>query len=284
MEYSLLQICAMFFVYAFLGWCSEVAFAAVCTGKFVNRGFLNGPVCPIYGFGLVLVVLCLTPVQHNTPALFCGAVVLTSVLEYITGFALEKVFHSRWWDYSDMPFNIGGYVCLKFSLLWGFACLLVMKMLHPTVMLLIALVPVLLLRILTAMAAAGMAVDLTVTVLGIRRMQARLRLLTRLAQELHELSDDVGEKISDNVLIAMDKFEGAKDKLEDMRDGLEEKRTELEELRQRTSDTAQRKREELRALLQDKKLTDSRLVRAFPNLKSAFGQERFEKLLERRKK
>ena len=80
MDYTFLQICAMFFTYAFLGWCAEVAFAAVCTGKFVNRGFLNGPVCPIYGFGLVIVVLCLTPVQHNTPLLFAGAVLLTSLL------------------------------------------------------------------------------------------------------------------------------------------------------------------------------------------------------------
>ena len=128
----------MFFVYAVLGWCAEVAFAAVNSGRFVNRGFLNGPWCPIYGFGVVIVVLVLTPVEENTAMLFAGAVVLTSALEWITGCVLEKAFHARWWDYSGLPFNIGGYVCLKFSLMWGLACVLVMRVLHPTVMFLIA--------------------------------------------------------------------------------------------------------------------------------------------------
>ena len=97
-------------IYACLGWCAEVAFAAVKTGKFVNRGFLNGPVCPIYGFGVCLVVFCLGPVQGNLVFLFLGAVVLTSAIEYATGYVLEKVYHEHWWDYSKRPLNIKGYI------------------------------------------------------------------------------------------------------------------------------------------------------------------------------
>ena len=87
-----------FFVYAFLGWCAEVGYAATKTGKFVNRGFLNGPWCPVYGFGVVIVLGCLAPLSGNLPLLFLGSVALTSALEWLTGFVLEKLFHQRWWD------------------------------------------------------------------------------------------------------------------------------------------------------------------------------------------
>lgn len=97
----------IFFVYAFLGWCTEVGYAALRTGRFVNRGFLNGPVCPIYGFGVIIVLWVLEPLAEHILLLFLGSVVLTSALEWVTGLVLEKLFHQRWWDYSDEPFNVG---------------------------------------------------------------------------------------------------------------------------------------------------------------------------------
>ena len=99
-----------FFIYAFLGWCTEVSFFAVKTGKFVNRGFLNGPVCPVYGFGLVIIIMALTPLKDNLLLLFVGSVVITSSLEFLTGWALEKIFHTRWWDYTNNKFNLHGYI------------------------------------------------------------------------------------------------------------------------------------------------------------------------------
>ncbi len=288
MNYTPEQLLAMFFVYAVLGWCTEVAYAAVCTGKFVNRGFLNGPACPIYGFGAVLIVLLLTPVQDNVPLLFLGAVVVTSALEYGTGYVLEKIFHERWWDYSDLPFNLSGYVCLKFSLLWGLACLLVMKMLHPTILLFIGLVPTMLLRVLLALSAAVVGTDLFVTVVGIQRMRRRLRLLGRLAEELHELSDDVGRSISDNVLAAMDAVEDARDALDEKKFDLELRRAEFEE-KLNALETENRlrvqklvdKREELRRQLSTYGRLDRRLLRAFPNLNNPFNRAGRERLRER---
>ena len=102
----------IFFVYAFLGWCTEVSFAALTSGRFVNRGFLNGPVCPIYGVGVVIVFFFLDPLRGNTFLLFLGSVLLTSLLEWVTGFVLEKIFHQRWWDYSNEPFNPVSYTHL----------------------------------------------------------------------------------------------------------------------------------------------------------------------------
>ena len=96
-----------FFVYGFLGWCTEVAFAAWKEHRFVNRGFLNGPICPIYGFGVTMVVRFLSPYKANLVLLYITSVILVTALEWLTGFILEKLFHNKWWDYSKMPLNIG---------------------------------------------------------------------------------------------------------------------------------------------------------------------------------
>ena len=89
------DICFYFFVYTFFGWCTEVIFAALTTGKFVNRGFLAGPVCPVYGFGMVAVVLALRPIAGYTFTLFVGSCLLTSAIEFVTGFLLERFFHEK---------------------------------------------------------------------------------------------------------------------------------------------------------------------------------------------
>ena len=82
-------------IYAFIGWCTEVSYAALDRGIFVNRGFLNGPYCPIYGCGVLIVVVLLTPLKKNLLILYVGSFLLTSVLEFITGFVMEKVFHNK---------------------------------------------------------------------------------------------------------------------------------------------------------------------------------------------
>ena len=99
--FSLYQILAFFLIYSCLGWCLEVIYAAVSTGQLVNRGFLNGPVCPIYGFGMVIVLFTLSPLADNLLLLYLGGVILPSVLELVGGWALYKLYHTRWWDYSD---------------------------------------------------------------------------------------------------------------------------------------------------------------------------------------
>lgn len=122
-----------FAIYSFAGWCGEVVFATVRHGKFVNRGMLHGAYCPIYGFGLIIVIICLTPIKDSWLLLFVGSAVLTTVLEFITGFVLDKLFGRRWWDYSDKKFNIGGYICPQFTVVWGLACLLIMKVVQPAI-------------------------------------------------------------------------------------------------------------------------------------------------------
>ena len=139
--FSLYHVLAFFLIYSCTGWCLEVIFAAATTGQLVNRGFLNGPVCPIYGFGMIIVLFTLTPLQDSVLLLYIGGVILPSALELVGGWALYKLYHTRWWDYSDFPFNIGGYICLQFSLLWGVGTLVVMRIVHPVVAGLVDMVP-----------------------------------------------------------------------------------------------------------------------------------------------
>ena len=98
MTYTIYELLCFFVIYSVLGWCLEVCFCTINTGQFVNRGFLNGPLCPIYGVGLVAVVALLEPVRDSLGLLYLGAVLVTSAIELVTGFLMEKLFHQRWWD------------------------------------------------------------------------------------------------------------------------------------------------------------------------------------------
>ena len=297
----------LFFVYAFLGWCAEVCYAALRTGKFVNRGFLNGPVCPIYGFGMAAVLWALRPLMGNTVLLFLGSVVLTSLLEWLTGFLLEKLFHQRWWDYSDEPFNLGGYICLRFSLYWGLACLFVLKIVHPTVLWGVRAVPRSIGWVLLAVFAAAMAADLAAPVRTVVRMNRQLRQLDELAGRLREVSNDLGERLAGGVLAGAEAREDVLDSLDQLREAAERRRAELrqnvEEVR---DDLAQRRfrlrleqaewleererdLDELRARVEEARsrrfFGQRRLLAAFPGLRSLDHRgtlERLRRWLEQR--
>ena len=119
MTISWLSLFWLFFFYSFIGWCIEVCAAAVQHRKFVNRGFVAGPLCPIYGFGAMLFEIFLPELTEDPFFLFLGGFVLASLLEYFTGMFFEKVYKKKLWDYSRFRYNVGGYICLPFSLLWG---------------------------------------------------------------------------------------------------------------------------------------------------------------------
>jgi len=207
--FSLYHVLAFFLIYSCTGWCLEVIFAAATTGQLVNRGFLNGPVCPIYGFGMIIVLFTLTPLQDSVLLLYIGGVILPSALELVGGWALYKLYHTRWWDYSDFPFNIGGYICLEFSLLWGVGTLVVMRIVHPVVAGLVDMIPpfvgfvVMCVLyavyaadvVVTAFAASGLAKTLDameqLAAKGTMERAAELLRLEQLAEELQARSDEM---------------------------------------------------------------------------------------------
>jgi len=121
----------LFIVYSLSGWILEVVYCAIITHRFINRGFLNGPLCPIYGAGGILVIFALEPFSEYTIVLFIVAGLATSCLEYATSWLLESIFSAKWWDYSDKRFNLHGRICLTNTLAFGAMSVLVVRLLDP---------------------------------------------------------------------------------------------------------------------------------------------------------
>lgn len=142
-------------LYSLLGWITEVIYAFYKRGHFVNRGFLHGPFCPIYGISLTIIVILFQSVEGSLLGLFVYSFILTSIIEYVTSFILEKAFNSKWWDYSDEKFNIRGRVCLKFSVYWGAAAIVIYKVVNPIVIDIVRSIP------------EGMATLLSYSLLGL---------------------------------------------------------------------------------------------------------------------
>ena len=232
--YSFGQMIWIVLVYSFLGWCCEVAFAAVRRGIFVNRGFLNGPVCPIYGFGVLIVLLVLEPVKDNLALLFFGSMVLTSALEFFIGFIMEQFFHDKWWDYSENPFNIKGYICLEFSLVWGAACVLVVDVIHPMIFKLICAIPEKLSLWLMVFFTAVLISDAVITLWNMLKLPKRLRAIDELEKAMTAVSDAIGEKVYESV-------EHSKERSE----AFDEKHPELAERRKEACEDVLEKRSEI---------------------------------------
>ncbi|WP_371297155.1 hypothetical protein [Ruminococcus sp.] len=307
---SIYFILLYFFVYGFLGWCTEVGFAAFKTHHFVNRGFLNGPICPIYGVGVTAVITVLTPYKSDIIVLYILSVVLVTVLEGVTGWAMDKIFHNKWWDYSDMPLNIGGYVCLLFSIVWGFACLFIIYFIQPLVHDLLAFIPTIVGIILIIILGITLIADLYVTASTIFKFNRRLAAMEKIAAEMHEISEQIGQEIFEKTIRAMDRQEASKEKLatatdefkekmQDTASGLKEKTQGTAfELKERALDARERSQEiseELRSRIASlhtryHESTDKpgrisrRLMNAFPKMESRQHKESLEVLKKRWKR
>ena len=122
-----------FIIYSFIGWLMEVVLKSKDEHKFVNRGFLIGPICPIYGFGVLLIILLVGNSKSDLLAVFLKSILVCSVLEYFTSYFMEKLFHARWWDYSKNKYNINGRICLETMLPFGILSTIVIYVVHPLV-------------------------------------------------------------------------------------------------------------------------------------------------------
>lgn len=187
-SYNVYQLLWIFFVYSFIGWCGEAAMAAVHRHKFVNRGFVSGPICPVYGAGAAAVAVFLPELKDQLFFLFLGGMIVTTFVEYLTGRILELIFHRKWWDYSDQRFNLDGYVCLKNSAVWGLCSVLTICFFDPLLCRLLVLIPRLAGDILLWILGVLLVIDAVgsgVAVLGLKKKQSRI---TQITEELHKTS------------------------------------------------------------------------------------------------
>ena len=151
MENKLIIYFLLFITYSFLGWCMEVIVTLIEQKKFVNRGFLIGPYCPIYGYGVLGILFLIGENTHDIISIFLKSILICSILEYFTSYIMEKIFKARWWDYSQKKFNINGRICLEtmvpFGILGTFCfyilnplLLKIIKLISPNIRLIISLI------------------------------------------------------------------------------------------------------------------------------------------------
>lgn len=207
--FSLVEIVVLFLIFSFLGWLLEVVYNTLVEGVFLNRGMLAGPYCPIYGFGGVLIIELLYPLKSSFWLLFLGCILVCSVVEWLVGWILDKIFHQQWWDYSDRPFNISGYICLSFSIGWGIGGTILMRDLFPPIEFLIQRIPRLGLFIIAGLGVAAIGLDALVTFKAMLQINNKLEGLVEAREKLRSLSEGIGSNVANRTI----KLENATERL-----------------------------------------------------------------------
>ncbi len=256
---------AYFIIYSFLGWLVEVLHAYKRSGGWVNRGFIKGPFCPIYGFGGLLLLVVLSPIRENWFSLFLGAVLLITLLEFVTGLVLETLFGAKWWDYQDMKFHIKGYVCPRYSLLFGVLAVVTIKGIHPFVETAVEGTPLLYLQTASLILLTYLVVDFIQTVLEIIGMNQMLRELQQKIEELRQL------EIRETLL------KERKEKLGQMEKQVEEVEVRLNMIKEHFKEL----KIEYEAMLRAGLARYRRILKAFPKFQSKRFQKGYKKLKER---
>lgn len=212
--FSLYEICLYFMEYSFFGWILEVLYHAITKGKIINRGFLNGPVCPIYGFGAVGVLMLSNGIDAlstqvndmtsslNNLTLFFGGMIIATLIELFGGWLLDKLFHTRWWNYSERRFNLHGYICPEFSILWGLAIMFCVRIIQPLMVHSTnALLPSSIGWPIFAVLYCILFIDLIVTTLTVQGLNKKLAELDKIREAMRKPSDLMTETIAEPAII-----------------------------------------------------------------------------------
>ena len=284
----LARVVLYFFVYGCVGWGVEVAFAAVTTRQLVNRGFLNGPICPIYGFGMVALVTAMQLVPKpeqtgegtNTVLVFFVGMFITTLIELVGGWVLFKLFHTRWWDYSMYRFNLGGYICPQFSLLWGLGSVLMVKVVHPLVAGLSMPLPGVPLLLVDAVLLVLFGVDVALSAAAAIGLNRYLTEIDEMRAALRRTSDRLTEVIGTNAMTADTLLDEQKLQLTlaamESRDNVEEWRAQMNDVLEHAGTL----RDKLDAMTRDRSGMQ-RLLRAFPDMQSLEHSEAVDALRAR---
>lgn len=220
-----------FVIYAFLGWILETVYCSVRERRFVARGFLYGPVCPIYGVGVLMMLCWFAPFTGQPLLFYVIATVCMSAWEYLVAWILETTTHIKYWDYSDRKFNLHGRICLSISLTWGVLAYLVIFWIHPVVAGLVERLSVFTIYVADVVLLVLLVADAAATIRELALLTAMLRKLTQMGEELQvqlalsraELSDrldEAREVLSDKL---DDARESISDKLDDAKESISDR-------------------------------------------------------------
>ncbi len=240
-----------FFTYSFFGWIFESAYVSLLQHRFVNRGFLRMPLLPLYGTGAVMMLWLSLPVKDNVVLVYFAGVIGATVLEYVTGYVMERLFKMKYWDYSNQPFNLNGYICLSSSVAWGFLTIFLTEVIHqPIAALVLSLKPWVEFPII-AVVGAMFAADTVVSVKEALDLGKALEAMTKMKAELDELQ----------VQSALLKAEIAQ-RMEDLRAELEAKAVEVAGVRTEAAVKAAEVRADAEAKIAEVKAAAAKLGEA----------------------
>lgn len=295
--YSYLFI--LLILYSFLGWCGEMIYCSLGQGRLCEkRGFLNGPLCPIYGHGALLVLIVLDQSSTSPLITFFWGAILTSSVEYITSYMMERLFHMRWWDYSQKRFNLNGRVCLLNSTLFGLACVLLCHVVQPYVS-----------QYLFHLFDRGMVMDLLSLIICavylidiVLSVRSAIQISSRL-EKLHAIHDELSEKLEHLKAEQQQALEAQKERLEEFvlsarqsagergeetAQHIQAKLERLKEEQQRIRDSHRARLEaaksdaqqRLKTLYDKPDIFERRLLRSFPTMRSLHHGEALNKMRE----
>lgn len=260
---SIFEMYYYFWFWSIFGWVLEVVDRTIETGGFENRGFMNGPYCPIYGVGVIGIVTILTPIK-SVLLVYILSVIICTTLELIVGLLLQALFHAKWWDYSDLKFNYKGYICLRNSLFWGVGCVMVIRVIQPLIEKGVSYIPYTLGNVIAIIMGVVFIYDLVESICEVRNLNNKLREIDRLARIIHDKSIMIGEKISDEVLVQKAKYDKLNEKLTD---GVQMQKEKYGKLNEKFNDELSMTRLKYELLIEQTK-KQSRIIRAFPTMKS----------------
>ena len=230
LPYPFLESYLMFFIYSFVGWVIEVIYYGITEGKFINRGFLAGPLCPVYGLGFYAAIWIFEPFRNSFLIIFFGMATACTIVELIAGIILYHTFHMRWWDYSDYKLNFKGYICLRFYIYWGIAASLGIYVLHPAVKWLIAHINSPFRIGIAVFFSVILIADIVTTIVTIIGFKKKFAAIEKMTHGVKGVSDMIGSQIYSAVDTVVTVSEPARNHYEQYRKLIDENRRQEKEL------------------------------------------------------
>mgnify|MGYP005757564681 FL=1 len=228
-QYTFIQWLLFFFIYCFLGWVWESCYVSIKKREWINRGFLHGPMLPIYGSGAIIVLLCTIGVRDQVILIFIFGMTGATILEYVTGACMERLFRVRYWDYSHMPLNLKGYICLPVSLGWGAFSVLLVRVIHVPIENLVLQIPERIAEVVSVVCSSAFAVDFTLSfseAMDLRDMLIRLSDSNEKIQRLQKRLEVVSAFAEDGLMQYQMKREERKMSRKEFLEGMIERQRE----------------------------------------------------------
>lgn len=218
MAIQILELATYFIIYSFLGWVLESIFRSFCEKKIINTGFLRGPICPIYGCGAIIMILFLKNFSNSKILLFIMSIIFLSLWEYVVGVILEKLFKTKYWNYSDHKFNYKGRICLTNSIAWGFLGVFFIDFIHPSIVHLLKNVNILYLKIIVPILLIIILTDAIISIIKTKNIKGTLEKVEKLNEQIKEKLAEIKKQnqernaTSENLQLLIDKINKRKNR------------------------------------------------------------------------